>query len=144
MNKTEKALTYFDQGFVCSQAVFSSYAEELGLDVDMAMKVSTAFGGGMARTAGPCGAVTGALMAIGLKYGRVELEDKAAKDKTYVLSTELMNRFSQKFGSIQCNSMLGVNISSEEGMAQAIEQNLFTTLCPAYIRYTMEILEELL
>ena len=65
----ELARSRFSEGFSCSQSVLAAFAPELGLDADAALRVSAAFGGGMGRTGGPCGAVTGALMVLGLKYG---------------------------------------------------------------------------
>ena len=67
MNKRTLALAQFDKGFACSQAVFSAYAEDLGLDQETALKIAGPFGGGTGRKAETCGAVTGALMALGLK-----------------------------------------------------------------------------
>ena len=144
MNKIDEALDYFSRGFVCSQAVLASHAEELGLEHDMAMKMATGFGGGMARLASTCGAVTGAMMVIGLKYGRVRLEEPEASEKTYKLIQELTRRMEEKFGSVICKEILGVDISTNTGREKAISGNLFGTRCPEFIKYTMEILEEIL
>lgn len=67
MTKTEIALDRFENGFNCSQSTFSVFAEELDLDLESALRVAGAFGGGIAGTGSTCGIVTGALMAIGLK-----------------------------------------------------------------------------
>ena len=64
MNRIEKAVGKFKEGFNCAQSVLYSYADELGLPDDLAMKIATGFGGGMGRTQEVCGAVTGALMVI--------------------------------------------------------------------------------
>lgn len=142
MEKTEEALKRFEEGYICAQAVLSLYAEELGLDLKTALKLSTTFGGGIARSGQICGAVTGALMVISLKHGRVSLEDTESKDHTYQLSESLMTRFTQKFGSTQCRSLLDSDISSEDGLQQAKDQELFSKLCPQYIRQVMEFLED--
>lgn len=142
MNKTETALKRFEEGYVCAQAVLSVYAEEFGLEPDTALKISTAFGGGIARTAQICGAVTGALMVIGLKHGLVSLEDSASKEKTYQLSKDLMDLFAKQYGSLQCRTLLEIDISSDDGLQKAKEQELFTTRCPNYIRSVMEFLEK--
>jgi C_GCAxxG_C_C family probable redox protein len=70
MTKPDDAAAYFNEGFSCSQAVVSSFSEDLGFDKETARKISCGFGAGMARTGNICGAVTGAMMVIGLKYGR--------------------------------------------------------------------------
>ena len=67
MNQIDLALSRFAEGFNCSQAVFSSYAE--GIDEATALKIASGFGGGMGRMAETCGAVTGAMMVLGLKFG---------------------------------------------------------------------------
>ncbi|MFZ5631777.1 MAG: C-GCAxxG-C-C family protein [Bacillota bacterium] len=71
MGSVELAVSSFQEGALCSQALFSTCAVKLGLDRETAMKIATPFGGGMARLGETCGAVTGALMVIGLKYGNM-------------------------------------------------------------------------
>ena len=138
------ACACFEEGFSCSQAVFSAYAEQLGLDRETALKISGGFGGGMGRLALTCGAVTGAFMAIGLKYGAVEAGDQEAKDNTYALVREFADRFRSCHGSITCQELLGCDISKPEGLEMAREQGLFKTTCPRLVRDAAEILEEIL
>lgn len=144
MSHAEKAVSCFNSGFSCSQAVLSTYSEQYGMDQAMAFKVSCAFGGGMGRMAGPCGAVTGALMAIGLKYGKYQEGDEKAKEKTYALTNEFARRFKARNGSINCKELLGCDIGTPEGMKYGKEHNLTTTLCPKFVRDAAEIVEELL
>ena len=144
MNKKERATRLFAEGYVCSQAVLAVYAELFGLTYESAIKVASAFGGGLARKAEVCGAITGALMVIGLMHGSTDLEDSESKEKTYAISQELMRRFEEKLGSIKCRSLLGVDISNQEGLENARENKLFETVCPDYIRMSIEVLEELL
>ena len=68
----DKAVAIFKEGINCSQAVLSSFAEDFGVDKNMALKMAAGFGGGMGRTGHRCGAVTGAYMVLGLKYGAIE------------------------------------------------------------------------
>ena len=70
MSHTDLALSRFSEGFSCSQSVLAAFAPELGLDADAALRVSAAFGGGMGRLGDTCGAVTGALMVLGLRLRR--------------------------------------------------------------------------
>ena len=79
----DEAAALFDQYSVCSQSVLVPFSEEFGLSKELALKIANGFGGGMARRQEVCGAVTGAIMAIGLKYGKTEPHDKAAHQKTY-------------------------------------------------------------
>ncbi len=144
MTHAEEAVSCFNKGFSCSQAVLSTYGEQFGMDQATAFKVSCAFGGGMGRMAGPCGAVTGALMVIGLKYGKYREGDEKAKEMTYALTNEFARRFIDRNGSINCKELLGCDIGSAEGMKYAKERNLTTTLCPKYVRDAAEIVEEML
>jgi C_GCAxxG_C_C family probable redox protein len=85
MTSAERAAELYASGFSCSQAVFAAFSEALGLEPMNALKIAQPFGGGIAGTGSTCGAVTGALLVIGLKHGRVRPEDLAAKEKTYAL-----------------------------------------------------------
>jgi len=145
MSKADLALDCFKEGFNCSQAVVSAFAPELGLDRETALRVAAAFGGGMGRTGETCGAVSGALMAIGLRYGQSTPEDKQAKEKTYEIAREFLDRFGVLHeGCVKCRDLLGYDISTPEGMQTAREKDLFQTLCPEFVRDAAEIAEQML
>ena len=143
-NRIEKAVSCFKEKFSCSQAVLSSYSDMFGLDRLTALRIAQPFGGGMAHRGETCGAVTGAFMVIGLKYGRTIAEDIEARETTYKKVHELVKRFSEKHGSIVCRELLGIDMSTEEGYNQIEELGLFDSLCPKFIRSATEILEPLL
>lgn len=146
MNSVEQAVKRFEEGALCSQAVFSTYGEKLGLDRETAMKISTPFGGGIARMGETCGAVTGALMVIGLKHGNMSdwrTEDKQ-KEKAYRLSMEFAEKFKSRNGSVRCKDILGADLSTPEGRKAANDGKLFITTCPKFVRDAAEILEEIL
>ena len=140
----EKALARFQEGFSCSQSVFSVFAEKRGLDRETALGISGAFGGGMARMGSVCGAVTGAFMVIGLAYGKTEAKDEDAKEKTYQQVREFVERFQAANGSTVCKELLGFDLSVPEEAAQAKEKGLFKNLCPRLVENAVEILEEML
>ena len=79
----EKAISSFRGDFNCAQSILSSFATQYGLDRDTALRLSSGFGGGMARLQNTCGAVSGAFMVIGLRYGMGIMDDTEAKEKTY-------------------------------------------------------------
>jgi C_GCAxxG_C_C family probable redox protein len=141
--KIEQAVERFKSGFNCSQAVLSSYSEQFGLDCEKAFRVATGFGGGM-RISDVCGAVTGAFMVLGLKYGNVTAEDQENKAKTYERVVEYTNRFTARNGSVICRDLLGCDISTPEGNKEAQDKGLFATVCPKLVRDSAEILEEML
>lgn len=144
MNKSESAVCCFKEGFSCSQSVLSAFAPEMGLDRTSALRVAGAFGGGMGRMGETCGAVTGAFMAIGLKYGKTEAGDDAKRDKGYEIVKEFTARFKALHGSITCRELLGCDLASPDGMVFAKDRNLFELRCRNYVADAVEIAEELL
>ncbi len=143
MNHTDKAQEYFSNNFNCSQAVFTTFATEMGLDEELALKIATQFGGG-ARKGEMCGAVSGALMVLGLKYGHCHWDNAEEKARAYQISEDFMNRFIQKNGTVVCRELLGYNISKPEDMKKIKELNLFRTTCPEMIRCATEIVDEMI
>ena len=141
--KSQEAVGRFKKGFNCSQAVVGTYSEQFGLDCDKASKVATGFGGGM-RMGGTCGAVTGAFMVLGLKYGNSTAKDKEGKTKTYKIIEEYTSRFKTRHGSATCRELLGCDISTPEGMKEAQSKGLFSSTCPQMVQEAAEILEEML
>ena len=143
-SKVEQAVSYFQDGFNCSQSILASYCTEFGLNQSIALKLATSFGGGMGRLGKTCGAVSGALMVIGLKYGRDKIEDNTSKEKTYTIVQKFINKFIKLNKSISCNELLDCDINTLEGLNSAKEKNLFSTLCPDFVRTSAEIIEKLL
>ena len=144
MSRVEQALSYFQDGFNCAQSIFSSFSVEYGLNRDVALKLATGIGGGTGLLGKTCGAVTGALMVIGLKYGKDSIEDDAAAEKTSSLVQKFIKEFTEINGSSTCDDLLDCDISTPEGLNTAKEKNLFTTLCPNFVRTSAEILEKIL
>lgn len=107
MNKKGTAKKLFLDGYNCSQAVLGAFCEELGMDFETAMKLSSSFGGGMGRLREVCGAVSGMFMAAGLKSGYTLPTDKEAKTEHYKLIQQLAGEFKEKNGSIICRELLG-------------------------------------
>ena len=143
MGNADKAAATFKEGFSCSQAMLGAYCERFGLDKEHAYKISTGFGGGM-HLDQTCGAVTGAFMVIGLKYGRTRADDVEAKMKTAATVVEFAKKFKARHGSITCTELLGCNISTQEGFEEAKKKDLFKQVCPKYVISAAEILDEML
>jgi len=144
MPKADRAVSSFKEGFNCSQSVLSTYSRLNGLNREVALKIAQAFGGGMARMGQTCGAVTGAFMVIGLKYGKVKAEDEEAKEKTYEIVREFVKRFKSLNGSIICKDLLGYDLDTPEGRKQVEEKQICETTCPKFVEDAVEILEKLL
>ena len=143
MSKVDLAVSCFKQGFACSQAVFVTYAPELGLDRETALKVAGAFGGGISRTGEVCGAVSGALMALGLKYASAGSDEKE-KQKIYAVAGEFINRFKDRYDTIICRELLQCDLGTPEGQKYSREHKLTATVCPSFIQYAAQIIEQLM
>ena len=141
MTQPQKAKSRFENGYACSQAVLSTLSPELGLDEEAAFKVAAAFGGGMMRHGEVCGAVTGALMALGLKFGSATEDDEEAVRNA---SQELMRRFEEEKGSLLCRELLGYRLIVPEELTQARESGVFQSRCPFFVERATELAKEII
>lgn len=142
--KSENAVQCFTDGFNCAQAVLSSFSDEYSCPKELALKISGAFGSGMGQLGETCGAVTGALMVIGLKYGKFISTDTASKDRTYACVKFYSDNFKSRFGSIKCHDLIKYNLSNPDELLEARKAGVFKSICPALIKGSVEILEPLL
>ena len=113
------------------------------MDPATAMKIASGFGGGMGRMGEMCGAVTGAIMVLGLKYGQTRSDDKVAKERAHALVREFAGKFEKQHGFLVCRELLGCDISRPEGFKLAVEKNLFHTVCPKYVAGAVRILTQM-
>lgn len=143
MDVTDITANYFSEGYNCAQSVIMAYAEEFGIDPDIAARMAGAFGGGMSRTGHTCGAVSGALMVIGMRLASNDPNDKVAKARTYDIGARFFTAFAARHSSTDCPGLLGCDIGTPEGSRTAREGGLFTTLCPLYVRDAAVIVEQL-
>jgi C_GCAxxG_C_C family probable redox protein len=139
-NAVDVAVARFGKGHSCAQAVFSAFAEQTGMDYQAAVRVSSGFGGGMGMGS-VCGAVTGAIMAIGLRYGGI---DPKAKGQTGKLVREFTDRFKAQHKSVNCRDLLSCDLSTPEGLKEAKDKNLFATICNGIVKDAATMLSELL
>ena len=143
MNQIETALSLLAHGFNCSQAVLSAYAGQFGVDDETALKIASGFGGGMGRMADTCGAVTGAFMVLGLKYGQ-NSPDREVKEAIYAQVRKFASRFKTRNRSLVCCELLGCDISQSEGLRRATDEKLFSMVCSKFVRDACEISEDML
>ena len=143
MKHTEIASELFSKRYYCSQAVLAAFAEELGMTKEQALKVGACFGGGMCK-AEVCGACTGALMALGLKYGMCEDGDLDSKERANSYAVRFLDEFAKQNGSYICRELLDCDISTDEGKAYARAKGLFATKCPKMIESAVLIAEKLI
>lgn len=143
--KSVKAGETFQSGFNCSQSVLSVFAEDFGLTRDSCLRLASPFGSGIARMQETCGAVTGALMVIGLKYGKGENGKEEDKAHAYKLSQQLITAFKEKHKTISCRELLdGLDLNTPEGMAEIQKRELFRFNCRKYVQDAVQIAESIL
>jgi C_GCAxxG_C_C family probable redox protein len=144
MTRPEKAEALFRQGFACSQAVLAPFAEVQGLPTEQALRLGEGFAAGICGLGRTCGAVSGAVLAIGLKHGRTRPDAAAARDATSVRVRRLVALFEERHGSTECRQLLGRAIDTPEKRQAARDAGLFRQVCPPLVRSAAEILEEVL
>ena len=134
-DEVRKAAEYFGSGLYCSQAVLLAFCEKFGLDEDTAVRISCGLNSG-SRCAEICGAVSGAVLVIGLRYG-----DSADICNSKV--EELLERFREEKGSVVCRDLLGCDIFTPEGLEKAEREGLFRTICKDAVITASQILCDL-
>lgn len=144
MNNIEQAVSCFNEGYRCSQAILSTYGPEFGLNKELSLKISGPFGGGIGRRGETCGAVIGAIMVIGLKYGNANPNDAETKEKIYIYVNKIVEKFKERNSSILCKELLGCDVSTQEGRELAKSENRFNNRCPGFVRDVAKIIKEIL
>ncbi len=144
MTHKEKAEQLLHQQYHCSQALFGAFADDFGLDLKTAFKISTCFGGGM-RQGGTCGCITASLLVLGMALGFYDSQDKEREIYGNKKTDEFIRLFTEKMdGVINCRDILGKDISKPEEMAVIRKEKLILKKCPKAINISIDILEEML
>ena len=144
MSKAEEAKKQFEKGIHCAPAILSTYSEQFGLDKTLALKIACGFGAGIGRMGRTCGALTGAIMVIGLKHGQVNLTDQEATQRTYTLAREFIDRFTAIHDSIECKELIGYDLSNPGELSLARDSEVFQNKCPSFVYDSACILEDVL
>ena len=134
-----KALSYFDEGYACSQSVLLAFSEELDLNENTAKLISSTFGGGMGRLRQKCGAVTGGFMVLGLTYGNSDPKDMDTKLASYKKVRELNHLFEDIHGTTICAELLKKHASE----ADVAERKHHKIICRKVVNDVVDILYDL-
>ena len=145
MNKAELAKQKYEAGYNCAQSVFSVFAEDFGMSEEAALRLASPFGGGM-KMAGACGALTGALMALGLARGYSEVdEDKRAESDS--LTLEFLKRWKEEVGPVDCKTILGYNpcdpVQKEAALAAGGSAHICSNCIVKGVQILIDLLAEL-
>jgi len=123
------AEAYAGEGFLCSEAVLWALSRALEIDSELIPKIATGFGAGIGRTSHVCGAAAGAVMGLGLRFGRSEIEELPEGRRPYWYATEFIDRFREEHGSTTCAGLTGLDLSEPGAIDTYNERSLWETLC---------------
>jgi C_GCAxxG_C_C family probable redox protein len=145
MDHIELANSYHERGFNCAQSVLGAYYREFQLEEEIALRLAGGFGSGMGRLCQVCGALTGGFMVIGLRYGRWQEGPAHSQDteETYRLVRLLASRFEERYGSLLCRELIGLDLNDPAQRQIAIDEGRFKTRCAGYVRDVAEMLQDL-
>jgi C_GCAxxG_C_C family probable redox protein len=145
INRTEKAVDKFLDGYNCAQAVLYAFCDDLNLDPEIALKLLCGFGAGMGRKEEICGAVSGGIAVLSMRYGRGAKGDKIATKRTYAKTAELMDRFKERQGTYICRQLLGnYDLNTVQGVKYFEENDLRSKTCRQCVQTVTEILEDIM
>lgn len=140
------AVEYFRQKFNCAESTLKAVAEAWGVSNSCVPRVASGFGGGVGGHGEICGALTGCIMALGLRFGRERGDDEEAKALLYKKVWKLITAFREEFGEIGCRELTGCDFLTPEGKKKAQEMDLHGSFCPKFVKFavakTLEIAEE--
>ena len=142
MSNVDKAVTLFNT-FNCAQAVFAACAPCEAISEQMCLTLAGPFGGGMGRMGETCGAVTGALLALGIQHGQQMATDPVqARGPLYERVANFANAFRERNGGLTCRELTGCDLRTPEGQAQFKSRDLHHTLCQKLVASAVTLLEE--
>jgi C_GCAxxG_C_C family probable redox protein len=136
-----QAVQRFKSGLYCAESVLATLAARQGIDDPRITSLATGFCSGLSQTAGPCGAVTGAVMGLGLAL--VRSEGGAPVQPAYDATQELVHRFTEEFGTTNCADLLGCHLGTPEGQ-QTFKDNHLHRRCAAYTGRAAELAAEII
>lgn len=138
----EAARLFIEEGYACSEATLLAFAKRNGLDTAY-VKLATGFGAGIGRKSSLCGALTGGVLALGLKHGRTSAKDNSSKEKTLELSGKYYGAFEKEFGAVSCKELCGCDLSTSKGRKKFKDCNVRREVCANIVGRASELLAEI-
>ena len=142
MDPIAETVGLFENGLNCAQAVITVFGKQFGVDAMTARKLGRPWGGGMGHQAKTCGALTGAIVVLGLM--NTATDEGEAREAAFAAVQKLFNGFKEKYGTTVCKNLLGADMSTPEGRQKIGEKGLVTQFCPGFVRTVSEILDEMI
>ncbi|MFW9926651.1 MAG: C-GCAxxG-C-C family protein [Candidatus Thorarchaeota archaeon] len=144
MNDTiNKALEYFSSNHNCSQSVFRALLEKYGMYFDEGTAAMAGLGGGIGLQGNVCGAVSGAVAALGVLNSRTVSDFEEHKNTTYTSAAKFSYKFKKKFDTIICDELTGIRMADKQERDNAIESGHFNKTCPKFVEEAIRIVLEM-
>ncbi len=144
MEKYEIAADYMKKGYNCAQSIIKAYAGDVGINKEDAVRMASALGGGVGRNGHICGAVSGAALIIGMKFGTIDPADFPAKETAYNKTNELLNRFIEENKSVLCKELISYDLKNPAELQKARNAGTFIQKCPLFVLSAGMILENII
>ena len=138
---SDLAVPLFDEGYTCSEATAIAAAKTWKIETSALPRAATGFGAGIGRKGSLCGALTGGVLALGLKHGRTSAKDNSSKEKTLELSGKYYDAFEKEFKAVTCKGICGCGLSTPDGRKKFTEENVRSKICKDIICRATKILE---
>lgn len=132
-DRVNSAINYFKEGYNCAESILEA--------MDYEPNIATAFGAGISRKGSICGAVTGGILVINLKYGRNSAKED--KEKAYKVALEYIDEFEKEFGGILCHDLIECDLRTSEGQKKYKDLNLSDERCKKFIGKAIETLQKI-
>ncbi len=144
-SRIEQAVSTFEEGFTCAQSVFATYADLLGMDRETALKLTSPMGGGIGRMREVCGVVSAMALLAGLKEGNTDPENEEGKERIYLLTRQMADKFKQKHKTIICRELLGMEGMEESAKPSKRTKEYYNSRpCSKLVADASRIIEEML
>ena len=143
MNRSENAKDLFLSGYNCAQSVVLSFADDLKFSKELAQKMAAGFGGGMGKNQETCGAVTGAIMVLGMIKGEEVNNNDELKASAYGAVKDLTRDFVAAYKTTQCRELIGCDLNTPEGSAKFKEEKIMENVCAGCVKKAVQIVETL-
>ncbi|WP_303837107.1 C-GCAxxG-C-C family protein [Ruminococcus flavefaciens] len=142
MDHADKACELFAGGLNCAQSVFAAFSDVTGMDRELALRLSSSFGGGMGRLREVCGTCSAMFMIAGILYGTGDSFTHEDKTEHYKRIQELAARFKEKHETIICRELLKeLSVTSTPEPEKRTEQYYKVRPCVRFVRTAAEILD---
>jgi len=141
-NLEEKAVMRFIKNYNCAQSILLTMCEYWNIKNELIPRIATAFGGGIGMCGSVCGALTGSVMAISIKYG-TNAPSVEKRLKAYELANKFYGQFAKLHGSVLCRELIDFDLSNPEELEKARQEKVFEEKCVNFVRNAVKILMEL-